>query len=48
VEDLENKFPATQEERKKNHAAYNREKKIHAKESAKKSSGSQAFKILHF
>jgi hypothetical protein len=30
------KFPAIQGERKKNHAAYNGEKKYHAKESAQK------------
>ena len=36
LEDFEKKFPATQGERKKNHAAYNREKKYHAKESAQK------------
>jgi hypothetical protein len=36
LEDFEKIFPAIQGERKKNHAAYNREKKYHAKESAQK------------
>jgi hypothetical protein len=39
LEDFENKFPAIQGERKKNHAAYNREKKISCKrEGSKKNS----------
>jgi hypothetical protein len=36
LEDFEKNFSAIQGERKKNHAAYNREKEYHAKESAQK------------
>jgi hypothetical protein len=50
LEDFEKKFPAIQEERKKNHAACNREKKISCKRerSKKKIPTCKSTDVLHF
>jgi hypothetical protein len=49
VEDFEKKIPAIQGERKNNHAAYNREKKISCKrERSKKIPTCKSTDVLHF
>jgi hypothetical protein len=48
LEDFENKFPAIQGERKKNHAAYNREKNIMQKRALKKIPTCKSTDVLNF